>query len=149
VPPIHPDCEWRSSSRERFLVLPNPELERLVDAFWIPYCEEFGRLRQQRLHDFNRYLADFLNDLLNYPLVRPWRESLDLFQEHCWQQVGLKLTGESYDRVAAFIERRIADPRCAAHGAIPPESAPAPSRQLPDWITGPAKPRPPGGVPPE
>ena len=130
-------------------MLSDPEVQRRFHAFFVPFSEEFGRLRQQRLHDFNRYLADFLNDLLNYPLVRPWRESLDLFQEHYWQQVGLKLTGESYDRVAAFIERCIADPRCPAHGPIRPENAPAPSRRLPDWVTGPAKPRPPGGVPPE
>ena len=130
-------------------MLSDPEVQRLFHAFFVPFSEEYGRLRQQRLHDFNDYLADFLDDLLSYPLVRPWRESLDLFQEHYWQQVGLKLTGESYDRVAAFIERRISDPRCPAHGPIRAENAATPSRQLPDWARGPAKPRPPGGVPPE
>jgi len=61
----------------------------------------------RRIAGLGRHVQEFVNDLLNCPLVRPWRESLDLFREHYWQQVGLKLTGDSYDRVAAFIERRI------------------------------------------
>jgi hypothetical protein len=125
------------------MIFMNPELERLVDAFWIPYCEEHGRLRQRRLDAFTGYLVDFLNDLLNYSLVRPWRESLNLFQEHYWQQIGLQLTSESYDRVAAFIERMVNDPRCHAYGPIRPDIA----GQPPGGLVGAPKTNGPVGTP--
>ncbi|HEV3137095.1 MAG TPA: Tox-REase-5 domain-containing protein [Pirellulales bacterium] len=128
------------------MIFMNPELERLVDAFWVPFCEEYGRLRQQRLNAFTGHLVDFLNDLLNYPLVRPWRESLDLFQEHYWQQIGLQLTTESYDRVAAFIERMVNDPRCHAHGPIQPDIAGQPPRRPPGGLVGTPKTKGPVGI---
>ncbi|MBI3838646.1 MAG: hypothetical protein HY288_12030 [Planctomycetia bacterium] len=81
----------------------------------------------------NGYLTDFLEDLLNYPLVRPWRESLDLFQEHYWQQAGMRLMPDSYDKVAAFIEQRINDPRCHARGPIQPDATGLPGRSARDF----------------
>jgi len=96
----------------------HPEVERLSHEFWQGCAEEYGRLRQERLETMNDCLTDFLDDLLNYPLLRPWRESLDQFQEHYWQQLGLRLTPESYELVAKIIEREVNDPRCFAHGSI-------------------------------
>jgi hypothetical protein len=118
------------------MISTNPKLERLVDEFWIPFCEEFGRLRQQRLNAFTGCLVDFLNDLLNYPLVRPWRESLDLFQAHYWQQIGLQLTSESYQELAALIEREVNDPTCFAHGPIQPDIPGQPPRRPPGGLVG-------------
>jgi hypothetical protein len=125
------------------------EVKRLVHDFSVGWAKKMVELEDEQLKTFGGYLKDFLEDLLNYPLARPWRESLDLFQEHYWQQVGMRLAGESYNQCAARIEQAINDPRCPAHGPIRPESALAPARRLPEWVTGPAKPRPPGGVPPE
>jgi hypothetical protein len=49
-------------------------------------------------------LRDFLHDLFNYPLERPWRQTLAGFSSH-WQERGLKLS----DRTISSLERLIAD----------------------------------------
>jgi hypothetical protein len=116
------------------MVATDPEVKRLVHEFWVGCAEEYDRLERQELTEMNGYLVDFLEDLLNFPLVRPWRESLDQFQEHYWQQIGLRLTPESYQIIAAYIEREISDPRCFAHGPIRPDATGMPPGQRPDGI---------------
>jgi len=101
----------------------------LMDPSETPGARVLARLRrrvrparQQRFDAMNGCLTDFLDDLLNYPLLRPWRESLDHFQEHYWEQLGLRLTPESYQIVVAIIERAVNDPSCFAYGPIQPDA---------------------------
>jgi hypothetical protein len=53
-------------------------------------------------------LRDFLYDLLNYPLKRPWRESLAIFADH-WEERGLKLTPRTLNAIGDLIEAELGD----------------------------------------
>jgi hypothetical protein len=52
----------------------------LFDKAWRGFAEDFARRRQRKLEQMDGYFRNLMDDLLNYLLVRPWRESLDLFK---------------------------------------------------------------------
>lgn len=51
-------------------------------------------------------LRDFLYDLFNYPLVRPWPESLAIFAEH-WTDRGLQLTPKTLQAIWELIAEEL------------------------------------------
>jgi hypothetical protein len=73
--------------------------------------EELGRQFVQ----LGDSLQDFLWDLFNYPLERPWRQSLAIFAEH-WEDRGLRLMPVTLDAISSLIAEELGDSADAGDG---------------------------------
>jgi len=114
-------CEVLPDYWERDLEAALEEVQQVVN-------DELGRQYGQ----LGESLRDFLYELFNYPLERPWPDSLAIFAEH-WTDRGLKMTPRTLDSIWQLIAEELGG-SIAVELAEAPETLPKGSSAATDAV---------------